>query len=78
MVADVYRLSRDTLAVREMRRRKPIKRVCLAPARYCAAQLAWKKPGAAEYGFVASRRDANQALTGNAPQFALDQRDLGA
>lgn len=52
MVADVYRLSRDTLAVREMRRRKPIKRVCLAPARYCAAQLAWKKPGAAEYGFV--------------------------
>ena len=30
MVADVYRLSRDTLSVREMRRRKPVKRVCLA------------------------------------------------
>ena len=48
IVADVYRLSRDTLSAREMRRRKPVKRVCLASARYCAAQLAWKKPGAAE------------------------------
>jgi hypothetical protein len=30
MVADVYRLSRDTQSVSEMRRRKPVKRVCLA------------------------------------------------
>ncbi|CAN7614071.1 PA14 domain-containing protein [Duganella sp. LjRoot269] len=29
MVADVYRLSRDTQSVTDMRRRKPIKRVCL-------------------------------------------------
>jgi hypothetical protein len=30
MVADVYRLNRDTQSVFEMRRRKPVKRVCLA------------------------------------------------
>jgi len=30
MIVDVYRLNRDTRSVTEMRRRKPIKRVCLA------------------------------------------------
>jgi hypothetical protein len=30
MVADVYRLNRDTQSVFEMRRRKPVKRVCMA------------------------------------------------
>jgi len=30
MVADIYRLGRDTQSVSEMRRRKPVKRVCLA------------------------------------------------